>query len=161
MADFAHKTSANPAIVSSLPPAWDSEREAAARPLEAKRYSELVERLQGLSARREAVEARTRRLRKMKALLAPFDADAGPAATAAGGAGVQENLVTRDGEVERELERMRMLLARVGDKVARVREREGSGGDEEDLFGEGDAMLVDDVEVVERRKVEGLLNGFT
>lgn len=96
----------------------------------------------------------------MKALLAPFDAENGPA-PAAGEAGVQENLVTRDGEVERELERMRMLLARVGDKVARVREREGSGGDEEDLFGEGDAMLVDDVEVVERRKVEGLLNGLT
>lgn len=108
----------------------------------------------------------------MKALLAPFgdDADAGADAGGGGGAegaeaagGVQENLVTRDGEVERELERMRMLLARVGDKVARVRrEREGSGGDDEDdLFGEGGAMPVDEVEVVERRKVEALLNGFT
>lgn len=167
---------ANPTIISSLPPTWDSEREASAHPLEAKRYSELVEQLQGLSARREEAEARVRRLRKMRALLQPFsfedgsveaaqpDTSAGEGASslvaAAAANGVQENLVTRDGEVERELERMRMLLARVGDKVTRVRERSGSADDEDDLFGEGDAMIVDDVEVEERRKVEGLLNGM-
>lgn len=76
---------------------------------------------------------------------------------------VQENLVTRDGEVERELERMRMLLVRVADKVARVREREGTTGTEDgedDLFGEGEPMVVDDVEVVERKKVQGLLDAM-
>lgn len=105
----------------------------------------------------------------MKALLQPFSSEesstaaatAASAAAAAAGNGVQENLVTRDGEVERELERMRMLLARVGDKVARARERDGSAADDDDdLFGEGDAMIVDDVEVEERRKVEGLLSGL-
>lgn len=106
----------------------------------------------------------------MKALLQPFSSEesstaAGATAAAAAadvGNGVQENLVTRDGEVERELERMRMLLARVGDKVARARERDGfaADDDDDDLFGEGDAMIVDDVEVEERRKVEGLLSGL-
>lgn len=128
-------------------------------------------RLQGLSARRAEAEARVGRLRKMKALLEPFSAEEHPADTpchdTGGGSavpaasnGVQENLVTRDGEVEKELERMRMLLARVGDKVARLRGRERSGDEEDDLFGEGDAMIVEDVEVEERRKVEGLLDGM-
>lgn len=73
--------------------------------------------------------------------------------------GVQENLVQRDGEMERELERMRMLLVRVGDKVARLKEREGS---DDDLFGDGDgdAMVVDNVEVEEQRKVDALLESM-
>lgn len=159
---------ANAEIISSLPPTWDSEREAAARPLEAKRYAELVERLQGLSARKAEADARVKRLRKMKALLEPFNTEgsaANPDASAGDGSSslvasnsVQENLVTRDGEVEKELERMRMLLVRVGDKVAKLKEREGSADDEDDLFGEGEAMIVDDVEVEERRKVDGLLD---
>lgn len=159
--------------ISSLPPAWESAREAEAHPLEAKRYAELAARAQDLSVRRGRAEERVRRLRRMGALLAPFGGASG--AAAAGGeegageeggvssgaaGGVQENLVTRDGEVEKELERMRMLLVRVGDKVARLKEREGGDGGDEDLFGDGDAMVVDDVEVEERRKVEGLLDGL-
>lgn len=162
---------AEPAIISSLPETWESDREIAAQPLEAKRYAELVGRLQGLSTRKVEAEARVKRLRRIKALLEPFNTeehsvgDPGTDTTAAGSTilvanGVQENLVTRDGEMEKELERMRMLLVRVGDKVARLRERERSGDDEDDLFGEGDAMIVEDVEVEERRKVEGLLNGM-
>lgn len=160
---------ANAEIISSLPPTWDAEREASAQPLEAKRYAELVERLQGLSARKAEADARVKRLRKMKGLLEPFntegnagnpddDASAGEGSSLVASSSVQENLVTRDGEVEKELERMRMLLVRVGDKVARLKEREGPAEDEDDLFGEGDAMVVDDVEVEERRKVEGLLD---
>ncbi|ROV98561.1 hypothetical protein VSDG_04359 [Cytospora chrysosperma] len=169
--------------VSCLPPAWEPRREADAHPLEAKRYAELVARAQDLSARRQEAEARVRRLRRMRTLLAPFGGDtagAGGSAAAsspgggqgggegvgedvspgAPGGGVQENLVTRDGEVEKELERMRMLLVRVGDKVARLKGREGDEEGDEDLFGDGDAMVVDDVEVEERRKVEGLLDGL-
>lgn len=109
----------------------------------------------------------------MKALLQPFnteedavDPDAsaviagGEGSSLMGAKGIQENLVTRDGEVEKELERMRMLLARVGDKVVRLREREGTTDSDDDLFGDGAAMIVDDVEVEERRKVEGLLHGM-
>lgn len=151
---------ANSEIISSLPLAWESEREVAAYPLEAKRYSETVEQLQELSARKEEAKARVQRLRKMTALLRPFNPDQDPDAGGAAN-GVQENLVTRDGEIEKELERMRMLLARVGDKVAKVRERAESAEDDEDLFGEKDAMIVEDVEVAERRKVESLLSGMT
>lgn len=154
----------DPSVISSLPPAWESEREAAAYPLEAERYAELAGRLRGLAARRDEARARVERLRRMRALLAPFGISAegadegfslGPMA------GVQENLVTRDGEVEKELQRMRMLLVRVGDKVAKLKEREaGRDDDDNDLFGDGDAMIVDDVEVEERRKVDGLLDGL-
>lgn len=158
-------------VIASVPAAWASasEREAEAYPLEAKRYAELAGRVRELSARRREVEARVGRLRRMRALLAPFGSTGtgtegvdAEAEAASGGGAVQENLVTRDGEVERELERMRMLLVRVGDKVGRLsgREEEEGGVEDEDLFGDGDAMIVDDVEVEERRKVEGLLDGM-
>ncbi|KKY31054.1 putative kinetochore protein [Diaporthe ampelina] len=160
---------ADAGVVSSLPPAWESERQAAAYPLEAERYAELAARLRGLVARRDEAKVRVGRLRRIKALLAPFGGIDGAGAGAGAdeeslfgpSGGVQENLVTRGGEVEKELERMRMLLVRVGDKVARLKEREaGRDGDDSDLFGDGDAMIVDDVEVEERRKVDGLLDGL-
>lgn len=158
---------ADAGVISSLPPAWESEREAAAYPLEAERYAELAGRLRGLAARRDEARARVQRLRRMRALLAPFSgstadgAGAGEESSFSTSGGVQENLVTRDGEVEKELERMRMLLVRVGDKVARLKEKEaGRDDDDSDLFGDGDAMVVDDVEVEERRKVDGLLDGL-
>lgn len=160
---------ADAGVISSLPPAWESEREAAAYPLEAERYAELAGRLRALAARRDEARARVERLRRMRALLAPFGgssstndgAGAGEDSSFGPSGGVQENLVTRDGEVEKELERMRMLLVRVGDKVARLKEREaGRDDDDSDLFGDGDAMVVDDVEVEERRKVDGLLDGL-
>lgn len=142
---------ANPAIIAALPPTWDAPREADDHPLDAKRYADLTTSLRDLATRKAEADARVLRLRRMKALLAPFDTNTN----------VQENLVTRDGEVEKELERMRLLLVRVADKVARLREREGTTGTEErvdELFGEGEAMIVDDVEVVERRKVQVLLD---
>lgn len=127
---------------------WDSEREADAHPLEARRYGELVGRLRELSRRRAEVEARVARLRRMRDVLAPFAVDGG----------VQENLVTRGGEMERELERMRMLLVRVGGRVGQLKEQEGAAGDSDSLFGDGDDMVVDDVEVEERRRVDVLLD---
>lgn len=160
---------ADPGVISSLPPAWESERQAAAFPLEAERYAELAGRLRGLAARRGEASARVERLRRMRALLEPFSGSSSEGAGAGADegssfvplGGVQENLVTRNGEVEKELERMRMLLVRVGDKVARLKEKEaGRDDDDSDLFGEGDAMIVDDVEVEERRKVDGLLDGL-
>ncbi|KAJ4407299.1 hypothetical protein N0V82_009937 [Gnomoniopsis sp. IMI 355080] len=153
-------------VISSLPPTWESEREATAQPLEAKRYADLVERLQGLSAKKEEAEARVKRLRKMKELLEPFNVGdndhpmvTGPGSNLPAANGVQENLVQRDGEMEKELERMRMLLVRVGDKVSRLKDREG---EDDDLFGDedGDAMIVDDVEVEEQRKLNALLESM-
>lgn len=36
---------------------------------------------------------------------------------------VQQNLVTRDGQLGQELERMRVLIARVADRVGQLKER--------------------------------------
>lgn len=152
---------ADAAVISSLPPAWESESESAAYPGEAERYAELAGRLRGLAARRDEARSRVERLRRMRALLAPFSGESNDAEESSGQlGGVQENLVTRGSELEKELERMRVLLVRVGDKVARLKEREAGRDDDDDLFGDGDAMIVDDVEVEERRKVDGLLQGF-
>ncbi|KAG8169227.1 hypothetical protein KVR01_001976 [Diaporthe batatas] len=152
---------ADAAVISSLPPAWESERESAAYPVEAARYAELAGRLRGLAARRDEARTRVERLRRMRALLAPFSGDTNDAEASSGQPGpVQENLVTRGSELEKELQRMRVLLVRVGDKVARLKEREAGRHDDDDLFGDGDAMIVDDVEVEERRKVDGLLEAF-
>jgi hypothetical protein len=136
--------------INSLPATWEWERDVNEHPIEAKRYSELVGQLQALNAERARAEDNTLRLRHMSELLRPFQSDDE-------GRGVQENLITRDGEVEREMERMRMLLARVGARLGHLRERselDSSG------LNEGDAMLVDDVDVDEKRKVNDLLNNF-
>lgn len=111
-----------------------------------------------------------RRLRQMKAVLEPFSSSSNNSNPTSsheqqqiydneGGKSIQQNLITRDGQVEKELERMRMLLARVGDKVARLQGKEGvrTGGMEIDE----NAMIIDDVEVDERRKVDSLLSGLT
>jgi hypothetical protein len=149
---------AEPDAIEALPPTWESEKDVNAYPAEAKRYSDLVSRLQELNERKRQAESTVARLRQMKELLEPFRADEE-------GRGVQENLVTRDGEVEKELERMRMLLARVGGRVGQMLEQSGGGNRggsmASDLFGgDGTAVMVDDVEVEERRKVSDLLGRF-
>ncbi|GAB1313970.1 hypothetical protein MFIFM68171_04180 [Madurella fahalii] len=174
---------ADPAVIATLPPEWDIPSEAASHPLEAKRYAELAAELHALAERRRQAAARVARLQRMRALLEPFDSSSSSAAAAAaaaavaadgesgGGDGVQENLVTRNGEVEAELQRMRMLLARVGgrvsmlkgqDQAARGRGRRSSADSSTgSLFSErGGPMEVDDVEMDERRKVGQLLENF-
>ncbi|KAK4452387.1 kinetochore Sim4 complex subunit Fta4 [Podospora aff. communis PSN243] len=131
-------------MIATLPSAWDavSPQQAEAYPLEAKRYAELVGRLQELSTQRGEAAVRMERLQRMKALLGPFEDVAA----------VQENLVTRNGEVEIELQRMRMLLARVGGRVGQLKDRGGGEG--------GDDKMVVDVEADEQRKVGQLLTKF-
>ncbi|KAJ9141786.1 hypothetical protein NKR23_g7740 [Pleurostoma richardsiae] len=142
----------NPTTIAALPPTYSPSSND--NPLHATRYAELAARLRALAARKAEAEVRVKRLRRMNALLASFDTAAAsrPDSGDAAAAGVQENLVTRDGEVEKELERMRVLLARVGDKVTRLRQGYGGGGGEE--------MVIEDVEVQERQKVEKLLSGM-
>jgi hypothetical protein len=124
---------------------WESEKEVNDLPMEAKRYSELVERLQTLGAQRSQLNEAVTRLQRMRELLEPFSSgDDGESRRS-----IQENLITRDGEVEKELERMRMLLARVGGRVGPLVEHS--------VVVAGDEMLVDDVEVDETRKVDDLL----
>lgn len=151
---------ANPETIEALPAKWEKEQDVNTHPTEAQRYSELVSRLQSLNERKSEVQSKVMRLRQICDLMEPFQADEE-------GRGVQENLVTRNGEVEKELERMRMLLARVGGRVGHLMElrqnrQDGRGSSQaSDLFGgDRDAVMVDDVEVEERRKVDDLLGRF-
>ncbi|KOS20030.1 Kinetochore protein fta4 [Escovopsis weberi] len=79
------------------------EREAHEYPAEAHRYRAAVARLRELSERREALAVRVGRLRRVRAAVEDLR-------TGDGGAGLQENLATRGSAVERELERMRLLM---------------------------------------------------
>ncbi|KAK0635469.1 kinetochore Sim4 complex subunit Fta4 [Bombardia bombarda] len=168
-ADLADQT-----LIASLPPTWESEseREASAHPPEARRYAELVAQLQQRGAQRRAAAARVARLQRMRTLLDPFQddvavqppsaADPDSSISTQEASSVQQNLVTRNGEVEKELQRMRVLLARVGGRVSQLREqkeREGGLGDDGGEIGEDDND-VRDVEVDEQRKVGLLLERF-
>lgn len=96
----------------------------------------------------------------MKGLLQPFDG--GATQDESGGSNVQQNLVTRNGDVEKELERMRMLLVRVSGRLAQLpppgARRQGEDVTMDD--GDGGDEAVEDLDVVERNKVDALLNGF-
>ncbi|ETS84657.1 hypothetical protein PFICI_02682 [Pestalotiopsis fici W106-1] len=125
--------------ICSLPATWDSHRpeQAEADPADAQQYETLQDRLQTLSAQRAETKARVERLRQMQALLRPFETN------------VQENLVTRNGEIEKELERMRVLLVRVAGRIGQLPDKE-SDGDE----------VMEDLDVLERKKVDTLLSGL-
>ncbi|KAK0745198.1 kinetochore Sim4 complex subunit Fta4 [Apiosordaria backusii] len=125
-ADLADK-----GVIERLPDQWPDEKGADEE--SKRRYEELVGRLKGLEQQRVEAQGRVARLRGLKKLLEPFEE---------AGEGVQRNLVGRNGEVEQELERMRMLLARVGGRVTGLRKRQ-----EEEEEG-GDGMDVDGVEGV-------------
>lgn len=78
----------------------------------------------------------------MRETLRPFDESLGEDAS-----GVQENLLTRGGALERELERMRVLLARVAGRVEGIDVEVGGvdeDGDVEDVI-DGDQARVDRV----------------
>ncbi|GAW12897.1 hypothetical protein ANO14919_022680 [Xylariales sp. No.14919] len=149
--------------IASLPATWETQkpREATAHPLEAKRYAEQTATLSGLQTQRLAARERVERLRRMAALLAPFEShthtdDDDETANSARATSVQENLITRNGEVERELERMRLLLARVAGRIAQLPPppNKTAGDDEAGGVG-GDSM---DLDSAERDKVEKLLD---
>ena len=123
--------------------------------MEARRYSELVEQVQSLATRKQEADARVQRLRRMQGMLAPFQDSQGQEGESAAGS-VQENLITRGGEVEKELERMRMLLVRVGDRVARLKDHQIEWATDGLL--EPDRMVIDDVDAQERKKVDNLLD---
>ncbi|KAI2778534.1 kinetochore Sim4 complex subunit Fta4 [Daldinia loculata] len=166
-ADFASDE-----VIASLPNTWDqhSTSQSEAHPAEALRYADLATSLSILSSRRKETRARLDRLRRMRNLLAPFsstttsssssglDSSNPQSSSGANEVGntsesgvekVQPNLVTRDGEMEKELERMRVLLVRVAARVAQLPDPEP-----------GEDVAMEDLEAVERGKVERLLDGF-
>ncbi|KAL2148712.1 hypothetical protein VTH82DRAFT_1859 [Thermothelomyces myriococcoides] len=165
----------DPNVIATLPLEWEEDGPSSSghqqHPLEARRYAELAGELRALAERKQQAVARVERLRRMRALLEPFspsnraDGDGEDGSGDGGGTinGVQENLITRNGEIEAELSRMRMLLARVGGRVGQLKEqgrqtRESSTGS---LFSDrGEGIGDVDVEMEEQRKVGQLLEKF-
>jgi hypothetical protein len=76
---------------------------------EATGYKELRDRLLELSQERDALKKRVAQYQQLQKLLDPLQDSV---------ANIQPNLVTRDGELSQELDRMRVLLARVSARLA-------------------------------------------
>ena len=72
-----------------------------------------MQRLTELNEQRRDVRVRVEKLKRIRAVVVPLE-------TEDGGAGVQENLATRNGPLEQELEKMRFLLARVAGRVGQL-----------------------------------------
>jgi predicted transcriptional regulator len=122
-----------------LPEEWSEEAQTKT-PEQAQKYKELQQRLAELMERRKQAREKVEGYKAFKGVL---DLLAGE------GAGVQQNLVTKNGEVEEELEKMRRLMLRV---------ERGMNGLEEKGAGDGDGMDVDE-EGFEEGKFLRLLGG--
>lgn len=91
-------------------------------PNEAIQYTELAARLKERDSRREEMKKRIAQYKKLRDELEPFgDVKEN----------VQENLCTRDGPVEAELQKMRMLLARVKGRLENLDDVPGAAAGEE------------------------------
>lgn len=90
------------------------------------RYKRLRERLANLDSLRQQRQRRLDQLRQLHRLLEPFDEPQN---------NIQPNLVTRDGELVRELEKMRMLVARVSGRIAQTQTDHDGGGDASYVLG--------------------------
>ncbi|KAK2807964.1 hypothetical protein FQN50_005206 [Emmonsiellopsis sp. PD_5] len=139
--------------ISRLPEEWRGDHDDAddddVNEDEKMRYTTLHHRLTTLSAQRAHHQARLAQYKQLQELLQPFRE---PQTT------IQPNLVTRDGELGQELDRMRMLVAKVTGRVRGGSGRveggfeEGGGhgeedGEEEDVDVDVDARLAKVLEV--------------
>jgi hypothetical protein len=88
--------------------------------MEVKRYADAVSRLTELNDQRKQLREQVARLKHLQTIAKPLQ-------TADNGVGIQENLLTRNGPVEKELEKMRFLLARVGGRVHALAEEAPNG----------------------------------
>ncbi|EKV06186.1 hypothetical protein PDIG_79640 [Penicillium digitatum PHI26] len=84
---------------------------------EQERYRQLRERLTGLDNQRQQRQRRLDQLQHLRRLLEPLKDPKGD---------IQPNLITKDGELVQELEKMRMLVARVGGRIAQQRKSSGA-----------------------------------
>lgn len=96
------------------------------------RYQQLRERLNSLDQLRQQRHRRLEQLQYLQQLVKPFQ---NPQEN------VQPNLITRDGELAQELEKMRMLVARVGGRVAQQKPKKST--QEEDYLLPGSAQRLD------------------
>ena len=111
-------------------------------------YASLFSRLQSVSATRDAVRAKLQSYRRLREMLGPFEQ---------AGENVQGNLVTRDGELGRELERMRGLLGRVEGLKRTGGEDMVVGNEDVEMAGD-ESMGVGDMDERNRRKVRDVLD---
>lgn len=105
---------------------WPVDKDVTNLPMEAKFYADAISRLKALNDQRSEVKQRVERLRRLKYTIDPLQ-------TEEGGAGIQENLITRNGEVEKELEKMRMLLVRVAGRVGTLPEATAVKKEEDEI----------------------------
>ncbi|KAK0386631.1 hypothetical protein NLU13_6466 [Sarocladium strictum] len=129
--------------IESLPAEWYLAKDTSAYPLEAKRYTDTVQHLTDLNEQRNQLRLRVEKLRRIQTSLAPLQ-------TGEGGEGVQENLVTRNGAVEKELEKMRFLLARVAGRVGQLPDAIPGGETEEE-------KAVEDLGKARKRQIDEFL----
>ncbi|KAE8148941.1 kinetochore complex Fta4 of Sim4 subunit, or CENP-50-domain-containing protein [Aspergillus avenaceus] len=102
-------------------------------------YQELREQLVMLDRQRQQRRRRLDQLRQLQHLLQPFREPQ---------ENIQPNLITRDGELVQELEKMRMLVARVGGRVQN-RKRDGDS-----------SMDVGSFPLGTNQKLDALLDGL-
>ncbi|KAK0109010.1 hypothetical protein ONS96_002845 [Cadophora gregata f. sp. sojae] len=129
----------NESVIEQLPDSW-SEHATATIPEQAAKFTELSQKLTTLNEHRRMAKEKVERYKQFKEMVGLFAEDTG----------VQDNLVTRNGEVELELEKMRRLMLRVERGVGALEER-GQGEEEMDVVIEGD--------VEEEGKLLALLSG--
>ncbi|KAJ4247182.1 hypothetical protein NW762_013321 [Fusarium torreyae] len=110
--------------IQALPVSWHSEKEISDHPMEAKRYSDAVRQLSDLNEQRKQLREQVARLKRLQSVVEPLQ-------TTDNGVGIQENLLTRNGPVEKELERMRLLLVRVGGRVHALPDEAPNGDSKE------------------------------
>ncbi|PNP75118.1 hypothetical protein FNYG_11606 [Fusarium nygamai] len=106
--------------IEALPASWHLEKDINDHPMETKRYADAVQQLTELNDQRKHLREQVARLKRLQSIVEPLQTDEN-------GAGIQENLLTRNGPVEKELERMRILLARVGGRVLSLPEDAPNG----------------------------------
>ncbi len=119
-----------------MPEEWSVEAESRA-PEQAQKYKELQQKLVELNEKRKISREKLENYEKFRELLVPFGEQGD----------VQSNLVTKNGEVEEELEKMRRLMLRVERGLGVLEEK--NTGDEMDI----------DLEESNERKVLNLLGG--
>ncbi|KAF7881296.1 hypothetical protein EAF00_011969 [Botryotinia globosa] len=109
--------------IEKLPEEWSEEAEMKA-PKQAAKYKELQTKLLGLNEKRKAAEEKLEQCKAAKKLLEPFDQAE---------RNIQENIVTKNGEIEKELERMRMLMLRVERGIVGLEGKDGEDHMDVDL----------------------------
>lgn len=116
----------DPRAIDNLPAVWPIEKDVTKHPMEAKRFAEATDRLKTLNNERNEAKQRVERLRRIKTTIEPLQ-------TKEGGVGIQENLITRNGELEKELDKMRTLLVRVAGRVGTLPEAVGVKKEEDEV----------------------------